>query len=60
MILQVTDEWIQVALRVTEEDGPGKGDRNLLKILLTSRVMLKPIDKLRRNQSKEMREEEKK
>lgn len=35
MLLQVTDEWIQVALRVTEEDGPGQGDRTLLRILLS-------------------------
>ena len=30
----VNDTWIQIALRVTDADGPGKGDRSLLGVLL--------------------------
>ncbi len=34
LILHINDEWIQVALRITDEDGPAKGDRTLLATLL--------------------------
>ena len=42
LILQINDEWIQVALRVTDEDGPGQGDRTLLKNLLKHQIVIKP------------------
>jgi len=34
LTLHINDGWIQVALRVTDMDGPGKGDRTLLATLL--------------------------
>ena len=45
MMLQVNELWIQVALRVTEEDGVTRGDRSLLRVLLKNAVVLKPNDK---------------
>jgi len=41
-MLQINDDWIQVALRVSDEDGPGQGDRTLLKNLLRHQVVIKP------------------
>ena len=45
LLLFVTDEWIQIALRVTDPDGPGKGDRSLIRVLLHHQVVIKPIEK---------------
>ncbi len=42
MMLQVNNLWIQVALRVTEDDGITRGDRTLLRVLLQNQVVLKP------------------
>ena len=53
MLLQVTDEWIQVALKVTEEDGPGAGDRTLLRVLIGMQAMIKPLDKKKKSESEE-------
>ena len=41
LLLQVNDTWIQIALRVTDTDGPGKGDRSLLGVLVRQEVVIK-------------------
>ena len=51
-LLQLDNEWLQVAIRVTEEDGPCKGNQKLLQILLKHQVVIKPI--VRENNNKKI------
>ena len=39
-MLWVTDPMIQVALRMTEDDGPGAGDMTLLRTLVVNQAVL--------------------
>lgn len=41
MLLQLNYEWVQVALRVSENDGPNKGDLSLLKTLVSNDIVYK-------------------
>ena len=40
-LLSVNDPILQVALRVTEDDGPGQGDMSLLRTLVVNQTVLK-------------------
>ena len=42
-ILSVTDDLLQIALRMTEDDGPAKGDLQLLRVLIENATVVKPM-----------------
>ena len=41
-LLFVTDDLLQIALRITEDDGPAKGEMRLLKVLIENGTVVKP------------------
>ena len=44
-LLSVTDDLLQIALRVTEDDGPLQGDMHLLRVLIKEQTIIKPSKK---------------
>ena len=44
-LLSVTKDQLQIALRMTEEDGPAGGDLQLLRVLIEKQTVVKPIKK---------------
>ena len=57
LTLQVNDQWLQIALRVTDRDGPGKGNRGLLRLLIRNQVIIKSISEMSQPESPTPREE---
>ena len=47
-LLSVTDNLLQIALRLTEDDGPLRGDFDILRVLITNATVVKPIASPRR------------
>ena len=41
-LLSVTDDLLQIALRVTEDDGPLQGDMQLLRVMIEESTVIKP------------------
>ena len=50
-LLSVTDDLLQIALRLTEDDGPLRGDFNILRVLITNATVVKPIISLKKKES---------
>jgi len=50
-LLSVTDSLLQIALRLTEDDGPLRGDHSILRVLICNATVIKPIASPRRQRN---------
>ena len=50
-LLSVTDNLLQIALRMTEDDGPHKGDYAVLRTLITNATVVKPVMTIQRQKT---------